>query len=264
MSHHVVLPLLLWAFGASAKAEIAPDALINEKPVEAQLLLKARAANGEVYSTLRAFVCREEIERFKGNLQKSKVKRIDHVSTALSFENGIEHYDDVRQDNHSLESLPEIMGAWSEGEFGTLLQQTDRLLATQPVSFVSFENVSGVQTAIYRFEVSEKDSPWDLAVGTTHYKIPFSTDVWISTATGEILKIARKSLSMPVDTRISEIDWDVSLAAVDLDGKPWLLPTAARYSVSYVESKHREWNEMSFSNYRRYGSESTLKYSGFK
>jgi hypothetical protein len=144
------------------------------------------------------------------------------------------------------------------------LQQTDRLLATQPVSFVSFENVSGVQTAIYRFEVSEKDSPWDLAVGTTHYKIPFSTDVWISTATGEILKIARKSISMPVDTRISEIDWDVSLAAVDLDGKPWLLPTAARYSVSYVESKHREWNEMSFSNYRRYGSESTLKYSGFK
>ena len=264
MSHHVVLPLLLWAFGASAKAEIAPDALINEKPVEAQLLLKARAANGEVYSTLRAFVCREEIERFRGNLQKSKVKRIDHVSTALSFENGIEHYDDVRQDNRSLESLPEIMGAWSEGEFGTLLQQTDRLLATQPVSFVSFENVSGVQTAIYRFEVSEKDSPWDLAVGTTHYKIPFSTDVWISTATGEILKIARKSLSMPVDTRISEIDWDVSLAAVDLDGKPWLLPTAARYSVSYVESKHREWNEMSFSNYRRYGSESTLKYSGFK
>jgi hypothetical protein len=270
MSHHVVLPLLLLAFGAfsmsadSSKTEKAPDASINENPMEGQLLMKARVANGEVYSTLRAFVCREEIERFRGNLQKSKVKRIDHVSTDLSFENGIEHYDAVKQNDRSLESLPEIMGAWSEGEFGTLLQQTDRLLATQPVSFVSFENVSGVQTAIYRFEVSEKDSPWDLIVGTTHYKIPFSTDVWISAATGEILKIARKSISMPADTRISEIDWDVSLATVDLDGKPWLLPTAASYSVSYVESKRREWNEMSFSNYRRYGSESTLKFDGFK
>lgn len=249
----------------SSRAEKAPSASIsNENPAEGQLLTKARVANGEVYSTLRAFVCREEIERFKGNLQKSKVRRIDHVSTDLSFENGIEHYDDVKQNDRSLESLPEIMGAWSEGEFGTLLQQTDKLLATQQVSFVTFENVNEVQTALYRFEVAERDSPWDLVVGTTHYKIPFSTDVWISAATGEILKIARKSISMPADTRISEIDWGVSLAPVDLGGKPWLLPTAASYSVSYLESKRREWNEMSFSNYRRYGSESTLKFNEFK
>jgi len=116
---------------------------------------------------------------------------------------------------------------------------------------------------VYRFEVSEKQSPWDLQVGSQHYPIPFTTDVWISVASGEILKIARKSISIPADTRISEIDWDVSLAAVDLSGKTWLLPTAAGYSVTYSESKRREWNRMSFSNYRRYGSESALKFDGF-
>ena len=60
------------------------------------------------------------------------------------------------------------------------------------------------------------------------------------------------------NSRISEIDWDVSLAKVNLSGKAWLLPTAAAYSVSYSESKRSEWNLMSFSNYRRYGSESEL------
>lgn len=263
MSYLAVLPLSFLAFGAFAlpsdstsENEKAPNATI-------QLLSKARSANGDLYSTLQSFVCKEEIERYKGDVKKTKVRLIDHVSTNLSFENGVEHYNDVRQNDRSRASLPEIMGAWSEGEFGTLLQQTDKLLKIQPVSFVSFEELNAIPTAVYRFIVPETDSPWDLSVGTQHYKIPFSTDVWISIASGQILKIVRKSISIPGDTRIAEIDWEVSLAAVDLSGKTWLLPTLAGYSVTYVQSKRCEWNQMSFSNYKRYGSESQLRFDHF-
>jgi hypothetical protein len=227
------------------------------------LLEKARSANSGVYSLLKSFVCREEIERFKGDLRGSKSRSVDHVSTNLSFENGIEHYTDIRQNERSRSSLSDIAGAWSEGEFGTLLQQTERLLEVQPVSFVEFTQLAGKAAAIYRFTVMESESPWDLSVGTQHYRIPFTTDVWISSDSGEIVKISRKSLSIPEETRISEIDWNVTLRAVDLSGTTWLLPTEAGYSVSYAESKRREWNQMSFSNYRRYGSESSLKFNGF-
>ena len=270
MSQFAVIPFFLIAFGASglpmdgaSDKENAPNAALKSLPAPQELLDKARDANGDLYSNLKSFVCLEEIERYKGDLKGSKKRVIDHVSTKLSFENGVEHYNEIRQNKQARSTMSEIMGAWSEGEFGTLLQQTDRLLEIQPVSFVSLDTLAGTPTAIYRFEVSEKDSPWDLQVGSTHYQIPFTTDVWISMASGEILKIARKSLAIPADTRISEIDWDVSLAAVDINGKTWLLPTSAAYAVTYSESKRREWNEMSFSNYRRYGSESALKFDGF-
>jgi hypothetical protein len=267
MSYLAVSLFLLSAFGASSA--LSDELSDNEKtpnvsiPETRQLLEKARAANSDLYSALKSFVCREEIERYKGDLKGSKARPIDHVSAKLSFENGVEHYNEIRQNERARENLSDIMGAWSEGEFGTLLQQTGRLLEIQPVTFVAFETLAGIPSAIYRFEVSEKESPWDLQVGSQHYPIPFTTDVWISVASGEILRIARKSISIPADTRISEIDWDVSLAAVDLSGKTWLLPTAAGYSVTYSESKRREWNRMSFSNYRRYGSESALKFDGF-
>jgi hypothetical protein len=267
MSHLAVLLLSLLAFGAFAMPrdsipvkEKAPNAALATPAEANELLSKAREANGDLYRALKSFVCREEIERFKEDMKKSKTRPIDHVSTNLSFENGVEHYNDVRQNERSVPSLPDIMGAWSEGEFGTLLQQTGKLLEIQPVNFVSFETVNGIQTAVYRFVVPEKDSPWDLSVGTQHYKIPFTTDVWISVASGEILKIARKSIAISPETRIGEIDWDVSLGAVDLSGRTWLLPTLARYSVSYSESKRREFNQMSFSNYKHYGSESSLKF----
>jgi len=137
-------------------------------------------------------------------------------------------------------------------------------LETQSVSFVESAVLGGNAAAVYRFSVTETDSPWDLEVGLQHYRIPFTTDVWIAEASGEILKITRKSSAIPEDTRISEIAWDVTLEAVDLNGKTWRLPTAAAYSVSYAESKRREWNQMIFSGYRRYSSESSLRFEGFQ
>lgn len=267
MSYRVVCSFLLAAaslFGRPSDAAEIPEkaraASLTVQPVELELLEKARAANTDLYSALKSFVCREEIERYRGDLKGSKTHFLDHVSANLSFENGLERYSDIHQNNHARQNIAAINGAWSEGEFGTLLQQTGRLLEIQAVRFVSFGTIAAAAAAIYRFDVSEKESPWDLEVSAQHYTLPFTTDVWISVATGEILRIARKSTAIPAETGISEIDWDVTLARVDLSGTSWLLPTAAGYSVSYAESKRREWNEMSFSTYRRYGAESELRF----
>jgi hypothetical protein len=254
-----------WAVPADSipKPDLSP-ALSSEVTTQTELLEKSRLANDDLYANLKSFVCQEEIQRFKGDMHGSKSRPIDRVSANLSFENGVERYYDIRQNSHSLTSISALTGAWSEGEFGTLLQQTAQLLASQSVSFVESTTLAGKAAVIYRFSVTEGESPWDLEVGSAHYRLPFTTDVWISAATGEILKITRKSISIPEETRISEIDWDVTLDAVDLNGTTWRLPTAAAYSVSYVEAKRREWNQMSFSGYRRYGSESSLRFDGFK
>jgi hypothetical protein len=254
-----------WAVPAdSIPKPDSPAALSSEFTAHSDLLQKSRLANDDLYANLKSFVCQEEIQRFKGDLRGSKARSIDRVSANLSFENGVERYYDIRQNTRNLASISALSGAWSEGEFGTLLEQTAQLLESQSVSFVDATTLAGNAAAIFRFIVTEQDSPWDLEVSSKHYRIPFTTDVWISTATGEILKITRKSISIPEETRISEIDWDVTLDAVDLNGKTWRLPTAAAYSVTYSESKRREWNQMSFSGYRRYGSESLLRFDGFK
>jgi hypothetical protein len=253
--------------GAPADSIPIPESmpvLSPELKAQAQLLEKARLANDDLYANLKAFVCREEIQRFRGDLRTSKSRSIDRVSANLSFENGVERYYDIRQNTHPLANISAIAGAWSEGEFGTLLQQTAKLLETQSVSFIAFTTVSGQLAEIYRFGVPGGQSPWDLEVGLQHYRIAFTTDVWISARSAEILKITRKSVAIPEETRISEIDWDVTLDAVDLNGKTWRLPTVAAYSVTYAESKRREWNQMSFSAYQRYGSESSLRFEGFR
>jgi hypothetical protein len=240
------------------------EAAAGSRENSGELLRKAQSANEGLYSALQSFVCREQIQRYKGSLNSETGKPVDTVTASLSFENGVEHYSEILQNNQLRTRISSLPGAWSEGEFGTLLRQTETLLRSQAVSFQAFTDLSGTPAAVYRFSVSEQESPWDLEVGGRHYHLPFRTDVWISIGTGEIMKIARSSLSVPAETRISEVDWKVTLGPVALNDKTWLLPRSGEYAVFYVESNRREWNLLSFSDYRRYGAEAAVRYEDLK
>lgn len=234
-----------------------PAVPIEQKP---DLLSLVRGANEEVYSDLQSFVCNEEMRRFKGRIHGETSRQIDRVTARVSFENGVEHYSEIRQNDRERPTISSIGGAWSTGEFGTLLRQTQLLLKTQPVLFRTNTELDGKPVAQYAVEVSEQDSPWDLEIRAEHFHIPFRTEFWVSQETGQILKIERVSTSIPAGMGISEIHWSVTLQPVQLNGKTWLLPNTGEYAVLYEQSGRREWNEMTFSNYHRYGSEVALRF----
>jgi hypothetical protein len=259
---HVKSLLLCCAFLSGPFAWGRPFADSASRPArnEVDILSKALYANDELYAQLQSFVCHEEIQRYKSAADGRPGRILDTISANLSFENGVEHYSEIHQDNHPRPSLTQISGAWSEGEFGTLLLQTEKLLTTERVRSQGLADMDGVPAAIYSFRVSAEDSPWDFQVSGRHYHLPFQTDVWISVATGVILKIARTAVDIPQQVRIAEVEWSVTLQPVDLNGKQWLLPRTSRYSVLYSDSNRREWNDMTFSGYKRYGSEVALRF----
>jgi hypothetical protein len=248
---------------ANVRTPNGPDQKLTKSSVvqtDLAILERARAANEDAYQALQSFVCNEQIERYKGPIDGDFANAIDTVTTKLSFERGTEQYTEIRQNKRPRTSLSSLPGAWSEGEFGTLLLQTQQLLQTQHVSFDSFADVAGVPAALYRFDVPMEESPWDLEVAGRHYRLPFRTNVWLSVNTGEMLKIERTSTSIAADTRISEIQWTITLDHVDLNGKQWLLPRTGTYAVLYQESRRREWNVLNFSGYQRYGAQTSLSF----
>jgi hypothetical protein len=218
----IVLFILVWLVGSINAQQIdppnRPDAIA---PMSAESLAQVSAANELLYSELQNFVCSERIERYRGRLAANTGTHIDAIRTKVSFENGTEQYTDIRQDSKPRSRMSAISGAWSEAEFGTLLRQTQALLRVQPVRFLSDVDFDGVPARVFRFEVSEEDSPWDLEVDSQHYRVPFRTDVWVAHSSGQIVGIERTSMAMPLDTKISEIRWSVRLEPVEFNGKTW-------------------------------------------
>jgi len=266
-----VTPLMAAAGGAAAGADVPTNVRTTDETSrqlnasvvarnDIQILEHARAANDDVYASLQSFVCNEEINRFKGSFNGQTAHALDTVTAKLSFERGVEQYTNVKQNSTSKSGMSSLTGAWSEGEFGTLLLQTQQLLSTQKVDFESFAEFKGEHAAVYHFDVAEDESPWDLSVGGRHYRLPFKTTVWISVNTGEILRIERATNAIAPETHISGIQWGITLDHVALNGKAWLLPATGTYAVMYGESRHREWNQISFTEYKRYGAEASLKF----
>jgi hypothetical protein len=233
---------------------------VGENTAPGDLLARARLENELLYTDLQSFVCSEHMDRYQSHLNGEKSRQIDTVNAQVSFENGVENYSDVRQNNRPRPALSSIPGAWSEGEFGTLLRQTRALLSSQPISVQASTDLDGSPAAMYSFDVAGQESPWELAIASKGYRVPFRTNVWVAKTSGQIMKIARVSTAIPPDSGISEIQWSVMLKPVDLDGNKWLLPSSGEYSVLYENTKHREWNTISFSDYRRYASHSVIHF----
>jgi len=200
------------------------------------------------------------MDRYKGRLNDEKVSRIDTVNARVSFENGIENYTDIQQNNKQRARMSSIPGAWSEGEFGTLLRQTRTLLSTQPVSINATSGPNEVPSLIYSMDVPGQESPWDLTVNSQTFRVPFRTEVTVAKADGQISQIKRLSMAMPPDSGISEIEWSVNLQPVPMDGRIWLLPSTGQYTVFYKEQNRREWNVINFSDYHRYTASSVIHF----
>src|SRR4051794_24913761 len=130
------------------EVESGRQALIDQ----AALLTRVRDVNFSLYSDLRSFVCREQILRFRGDLDGSRGRQLDTVEANLSFENGIEQYVDIVQNGERRPEMSSLGGAWSVGEFGTLLRQTEQLLGTQNVSFVGYSRIGDTPTATFSFD----------------------------------------------------------------------------------------------------------------
>jgi hypothetical protein len=233
---------------------------LSQPQAPLQFLAEAARTNQGLYANMESVVCQEQIERYKGRAS-GRGKRVDTVTASVSFENGAEQYSNIQQERRVLPSLTSLEGAWSEGEFGTLLKQTQQILSSPKVSFESEEQVGEYLTAVYNFDISIEDSPWDLTVGGRHYVLPFHTKVWVAEPSGEILKIQRTANSIPSELGIANIYWSVTLAPVDVSGgKRWILPEKADYKVVYRHTQKAEWNTMQFSSYHRYGSEAALRF----
>lgn len=195
-----------------------------------------------VYTNLKSFVCEEHVDRFRNG------KALDQVDASLSFENGEEQYSHIRQNGAARPSMSSLSGAWSEGEFGSLLRQTSELLKSV--------SVTAQQDGSYSFDVDESSSPWDLAVGGREYRIAFRTVITINPGA---IQIVRHSLRLPQSSGIRQLDWAVTLQQTKVNGDWWYLPSSAEYMVTY-SARHVEMNRLQFRNYRRYAAEVALRF----
>ena len=112
----------------------SPQAASASTLSAAQLLDRVRGSAAAAMANLTNFACSEQIQRYRGSARSPAAHKVDVVTTKVTYSNQSEHYSDIHQNNKALSRIGLLSGAWSAGEYGTILRETAGALRSRAIS----------------------------------------------------------------------------------------------------------------------------------
>jgi hypothetical protein len=225
------------------------------------LIRKAAEAALQFTQTLPNYVCKEVVSRYESNSRPTSFHVLDVVSTDVVYENGKEDYRNITVDGRPANKSVEETGAWSTGEFGTLLID---LFA--PATAADFrpngeDRIGGITAKVYTFDVRRENSNWILHFGPQTYQPAYRGTTWIDPRTARVLRVELEARDLPSGFPTDHVESAVDYQYVRLGGEQeYLLPVHAATLSCQRGTPFCSKNNIDFRNYHKYTGESSIQF----
>jgi hypothetical protein len=223
---------------------------------------KARQAAGEFVGKLPNYTCKEYMARFVSMSHPADWQAQDIVSMDLVYERGEEKYRNVaingKAQNKKLEQLD---GAWSTGEFGTMLIDLFSPSTAADFRFQRDSGSGGTAARVYDFFVERPDSHWHVQVASEAFQPAYKGSVWIDPKTGRVLRIEMQARQLPSTFPLDTVESAVDYQNIPIGGGDYLLPVHAESLSCERGTSNCSRNTIDFRNYHKYDAESSVTFS---
>jgi len=188
-------------------------------------------------------------------------KQLDVVTADVVFDHGRESYANVLDNGKRTKDI-EQTGAWSQGEFASILKTL--LSPASETRFSNRQQVTIVNRPAYRYDflVDQPHSNWLIRANGEAYKPSYAGGIWIDKETYRVLRIEMATREMPrefpLDTVKSSVDYDF----VPIEDHRYLLPVHSE-AVSCIQGTSEcTRNVIEFRDYKKYGANSSITFEG--
>jgi hypothetical protein len=248
-----------------AAATIRPDEDLPFGAASGEDSLIRRAADAalDFAATLPNYICREVISRSQSTTRNVAWRLIDTVEADLVLENGKEDYRNISLNGKPVnKKLDELGGAWSTGEFATVLRNLFSPTTMAEFHFLKSSRIAGMDAREYSFSVKQERSMWDVHVGSDSYRPAYTGRVWIDPSNARTLRIEMESVDLPKTFGFDRVETSTDYEYVRLSGgaTQYLLPVRAAILSCQRGTFNCVRNNMDFRNYRKFGAESNIQY----
>jgi hypothetical protein len=226
------------------------------------LIRKAADAAMEFTETLPSYVCSEMVTRSQSQSTPANFQAIDVVSMEVVYENGREDYRNIQINGRkSVKKIEETGGAWSTGEFGTVLVDLFSPATAADFKFRRDSRAGGIMAKMYDFDVDREHSHWSIHSGSQSYNPAYSGSVWIDPGTSRVLRIEMEAKGMPANFPLDHVESATDYQYVRLgDAKQYLLPVHAETLSCERGTNYCSRNVIDFRNCHKYTGESTITF----
>jgi hypothetical protein len=216
------------------------------------LIERARQEAFEFSEKLPNFICEEFMSRstLRGH---EKETPLDVVSAEIVYDKAQESYRNVKIDGHSTaQSLQEIGGAWSTGEFASTLLELFHPDTNAQFRSGGASPISGFSAQVYDFQVRSENSHWRLQIGSQTLAAAYGGSVWVDPKTARVLRIEMQARSIPPDFPMDTVESAVDYSYVMIGGTSFLLPVHAESLGCERGTRYCSHNIITFRNYHEY------------
>jgi hypothetical protein len=245
------------------------DNSLDQRPLGARqqdpLVSKAADAALAFTETLPNYVCQEVASRYESQTSPPSWHALDVVTTDLVYQDGKENYRNIMVNGKPTNKPLEETGAWSTGEFGTLLIDLFSPATDAEFHYRRDGRTSGVEAKIYDFSVKRENSHWDIHFGSQQYTPAFEGSTWIDPKTGRVLRIEIEAKGLPDGFPSDHVESATDYQYVRLgDAQQYLLPVHAEILSCQRGTNYCSRNTIDFRNYHKYTGESSIQFGDVK
>jgi hypothetical protein len=257
--------LLAGSVARMAAQNLSPPDSLRATTGEGAIVDKARQAAADFTKTLPNFVCQEVMSRFESVTSRPMWLPVDVVTAALVYENGKESYRGVTIDGKSTnKGMEQLQGAWSTGEFGSVLMQ---LLAPATAANFRFRNDSvlgGRHAKTFSFVVARENSQWRVEAAGQVTQPAYGGSVWIDPETARVLRVEMQAHDLSLRFPASRVESSTDYAYVRIGAEKYLLPSHCETLTCDQGSSRCARNVIYFVDYHKYVSESNIQFGAGK
>ncbi len=226
------------------------------------LIEKVREAAYAYSSTLPNFMCQQMTTRYRTANVRAGWDTVDLVTADVAYENGQESYRNIKVGSRIAQSMDEVGGTRSTGEFSSMLQDL-----MSPATGATFrrdgtDTLRGRNAIVFALDVPRERSHWRVEAPSQLYYPAYKGTIWVDRDTARVLRIELQARNLPsafpFDTVESATDYDfIRLAAAEQE---FLLPANAEVLSCERGTSYCSRNRIEFRNYKKFDAASSITF----
>ena len=231
-------------------------------PKQEDLIRRAADTAMNFTETLPNYICQEVMSRYQSESRPASWHANDVVTMELLYENGKEDYRKIAINGKAVnKKMEEMGGAWSTGEFGTILLNLFHPGTAATFHYTRDSRIAGVMAKEYDFNVTHDHSTWNVHAESQEYDPAYKGTVWIDPQTARVMRIEMQGYGFPSSFPLDDVETSTDYEYTRLgDAHQYLLPVHAETLSCQRGTPYCSRNTIDFRNYRKYTGESTITF----
>jgi hypothetical protein len=185
----------------------------------------------------------------------------DTITARLSY-NGFENYEVILHNNQPVTNanMRQFGGTTSEGEFGSMMDQIFEPETHAQFSWDHWGKLRGRKTYVFAYDVRQEYSKYHVEADDDKLSIvpAYRGLVYIDEDTKMVVKIVMTPYDMPSTFPIREISSSLDYDLESIGDQQYMLPLKS--VLTSKRARQMTKNDIEFRLYRKFGTESTIKF----